>query len=69
MLIFKSNYRNQTLVLADGTLVNSDNVKSNHCQNRLKESASFAFMFEEEKNEMEAPEPLVKKKKLGNVKK
>jgi len=69
MLKFKSNYRNQTLVLSDGTLINSDNVKSDHSQNRLKESASFAFMFEEEKNEMEAPDPLVKKKKLGNVKK
>jgi len=47
MLQFKDRYKNQTLALADGTLVNADNIKSKHNQKRLRASPSLAYMFEE----------------------
>lgn len=59
MLQFKDKYRNQTLVLADGTLINADNIKSKHNQKRLKDSPSLAFMFEE----TEISQPVKKPKK------
>jgi cell fate (sporulation/competence/biofilm development) regulator YmcA (YheA/YmcA/DUF963 family) len=51
MLKFKPEYQNKTLVLSDGTLVNSDNIQGEHVQKRLKETPLVSEFFESVKSE------------------
>lgn len=46
MLKFKKQFENQTIVLADGTLINSATIATPHAQERLKATSSFAYMLE-----------------------
>jgi len=55
MLKFKPEYQNKTLVILDGTLVNSDNIQGEHVQKRLKETPSVSEFFESVKSETKEP--------------
>ena len=62
MLKFKPEYQNKTLVLSDGTLVNSDNIQGEHVQKRLKETPLVAEFFESVKSETKEPVKVARKK-------
>ena len=53
MLKFKKEFESQTVVLADGTLINKDSIATAHVQSRLSSSPWFAYMLES--NAAEAP--------------
>jgi hypothetical protein len=62
MLKFKPEYQNKTLVLSDGTLVNSDNIQGEHVQKRLKETPLVSEFFESVKSEAKEPLKVARKK-------
>lgn len=51
MFRFKKEYQNQTVVLANGLLINAENCEREEAQAVLKTSPWFAYMLEE----IEAP--------------
>jgi hypothetical protein len=62
MLKFKTEYQNKTLVLSDGTLVNSDNIQGEHVQKRLKETPLVSEFFEHVKSETKEPVKVARKR-------
>jgi hypothetical protein len=62
MLKFKPEYQNKTLVLSDGTLVNSDNIQGEHVQKRLKETTLVSEFFESVKSEAKEPVKVARKR-------
>jgi hypothetical protein len=62
MLKFKPEYQNKTLVLSDGTLVNSDNIQGEHVQKRLKETPFVSEFFESVKSEAKEHLKVARKK-------
>jgi len=47
MLKFKARYSNQTIALADGTLIDRNSIGRDSVQAKLASNPSFAYMFEE----------------------
>lgn len=46
-LQFKKGFENQTIVLADGTLIDKASIGSDYVQAKLKNAPWFAYMLEE----------------------
>jgi hypothetical protein len=59
MLKFKKEFENQTLVLADGTLINKDTIATDFVQARLSSLPWFGYMLESDAAEapVKAEEP------------
>jgi hypothetical protein len=47
MLKFKAKYSNDTIALADGTLIDKNSISRPTIQNKLTANKAFAYMFEE----------------------
>jgi hypothetical protein len=48
MLKFKKEYENQTIVLADGTLIDKSSIATDHVQSKLLNAPWFGYMLEAE---------------------
>lgn len=46
MLKFREDFKNQSIALADGTIIDKHSIDSDHAQMRLAESPWFDFMLE-----------------------
>ena len=55
MLKFKKAYLNQSIVLADGTLISAATIASPRNQKLLKASGSFNYMLEEDPATVDPP--------------
>lgn len=55
MLKFKKQFENQTVVLADGTLIDKQSISSDYVQSRLTASPWFAYMLEPAEVKAETP--------------
>ena len=64
MLKFKNDFENQTIVLADGTLIDRNSIGSAHAQEKLAAAPWFDFMLEKtEEPQAEAPKTKASKTK------